>query len=86
MAEYDESYRSLVGLEPAVMSAVVSGKGAHPEFLTFVRKARGDESHKGGKLWSAGDDQDRCVATWLAGAVDMNACTNGLADSPDGGP
>ncbi len=84
-AEYDATYRSLVALEPQVMSVVVNGKGVHPEYLTFVRKARGDESHKGGKLWSAGDDQDRCVASWLAGAVDMTACTNGLSDTPDGG-
>jgi len=84
-AEYDATYRSLVGLEPAVMTAVVANKGAHPEYLTFVRKARGEESHKGGKLWNAGDDQDRCVASWLAGAVDTMACTTGLSDA-DGGP
>src|SRR6185503_1813390 len=45
--EIDATYRSLVALEPAVMSSVVQGRGAHPELLTFVRKARGTENHKG---------------------------------------
>jgi hypothetical protein len=81
-SEYDATFRSLVGLEPAVMTAVVSGKGLHPELLTFVRKARGDESHKGGQLWTPGDPQDTCVATWLAGSTDLNACSTGLTDPP----
>jgi hypothetical protein len=84
-AEYDATYRSLVGLEPAVMTAVIVGKGVHPEWLTFVRKARGDESHKGGALWSPGDLQDQCVASWLAGATDMNACATAISDDLDGG-
>lgn len=77
--EYTATYRSVVGLEPAVMSAVVQGKGAHPELLTLVRKARGDEAHKGGRLFTAGDDQDNCLATWLAGKTDVAACTRGIA-------
>lgn len=81
-AELDATYQSLVGLEPAVMSAVVAGKGVHPELLTFVRKARGDEAHKGGKLWSPGDQADQCVVTWLAGATDNTACANALNDAP----
>jgi hypothetical protein len=80
--EYDATYRSLVGLEPAVMSAVVAGKGQHPELLTFVRKARGEEAHKGGALFAPGDVQDNCVASWLAGATDKDACTTALAASP----
>src|SRR5689334_13673084 len=35
-AEHQATFRSLVGLEPSVMSAVVLGGGAHPELLTFV--------------------------------------------------
>lgn len=80
--EYDATYRSLVGLEPAVMSAVVRGKGTHPEYLTFVRKARGDESHKGGALWAPGDAQDRCVTSWLAGATDDATCASAIIDAP----
>jgi hypothetical protein len=80
-AEMDATYRSLVGLEPAVMSAVVQGKGQSPDLLTFVRKARGQESHKGGALIVPGDSQDICIASWLSGATDTDACTKAL-DTP----
>jgi len=74
-AEYEASYRSLVGLEPAVMTAVVSNGGADPEMLTFVRKARGWDGHKGGALITPGDVQDQCITSWLAGNADQSACT-----------
>ena len=63
--EYQATYRSLVALEPQVMSTVFAGcspyadggssvyppgAACHPELLTFIRKARGIESHKGGQL------------------------------------
>ena len=60
--EYQSTYRSLVGLEPQVMSSVTAGcfdpqnaeypppQGCHPELLTMVEKARGLEAHKGGQL------------------------------------
>ncbi len=67
--EHQATYRSVVGLEPAVMSAVVAGHGANPELLTFVRKARGLEAHKGGTLITPGDDQDICITAWLAGKL-----------------
>jgi hypothetical protein len=73
--EYRATYRSLVGLEPTVMSAVVDGRGG-PELLTFVRKARGLEAHKGGQLIMAGDDQDVCVTSWLSGKINTMACQN----------
>jgi hypothetical protein len=73
--ELDATYRSLVGLEPVVMTTVVVGKGLHPEQLTFVRKARGDDAHKGGILITPGDDQDHCITSWLGGNTDTAACT-----------
>lgn len=81
-AEYEASYRSIVGLEPAVMTAVVSGGGAHPELLTLVRKARGWDAHKGGALITPGDDQDNCITTWLAGNADSTACGNAITNTP----
>jgi hypothetical protein len=72
--EYHATYRSLVGLEPAVMSEVMQSNAANPELLTFVRKARGLESHKGGRLITPGDDQDTCIVSWLQGNTDMMAC------------
>jgi hypothetical protein len=77
--EHTATYRSLVGLEPEVMSEVVQGHGAHPELLTFVRKARGTETHKGGQLITPGDVQDTCIVSWLAGATDTAACVQALA-------
>jgi hypothetical protein len=73
-AEHAATYRSLVGLEPAVMSEVTQSNGAHPELLTFVRKARGLEAHKGGVLITPGDVQDICITSWLAGHTDTTAC------------
>jgi hypothetical protein len=81
-AEYEATYRSLVGLEPTVMSVVYDGGGQHPELLTFVRKARGIETHKGGTLVSPGDYQDNCITSWLQGktgkGTDMNQCNFAL--------
>jgi hypothetical protein len=64
-AEHEATYRSLVGLEPQVMSTVFAGcseaisdggdvyppgLSCHPELLSFIQKARGIEAHKGGQL------------------------------------
>jgi hypothetical protein len=81
-AEYVASYRSLVGLEPAVMSAVVSSGGQDPEQLTFIRKARGWDAHKGGALVVPGDDQDTCMTSWLASSTNATACANAIAETP----
>jgi hypothetical protein len=80
--EFDASFRSLVGLEPTVMNQVIAGKGQHPELLTFVRKARGEEAHKGGALIIPGDAQDTCIVSWLAGATDTASCTQALQKTP----
>ena len=76
--EIDADYQSVVGLEPEILAAVVQDGGARPERLTLVRKARGTEHHKGGALITPGDAQDRCLTSWLAGAVDESACANAL--------
>jgi hypothetical protein len=81
--EYEDSYRSLVGLEPAVMSQVVSaGANGNPDLLTYVRKARGEESHKGGMLVTPGDDGDLCITTWLTGPSNTAACAAAIANTP----
>jgi hypothetical protein len=67
--EYAATYASLVGLEPEVMNEVIANHGADPDSLTFVRKARGEEAHKGGQLIDAGDVQDQCITMWLAGSL-----------------
>jgi hypothetical protein len=77
-AEHQATYRSLVGLEPTLMSFVVDHRGQDPELLTFVRKARGTESHKGGALITPGDPQDNCITSWLAGNTDTTACASAI--------
>lgn len=75
-AEYDQDFQSIIGLEPELMTAVVSQGGAAPERLTFVRKARGTEAHKGGTLMKEGDAEDRCITSWLAGHTDVVDCAD----------
>jgi hypothetical protein len=67
--EYAATYASLVGLEPEVMNEVIANHGADPDSLTFIRKARGEEAHKGGTLIDAGDVQDQCITMWLVGSA-----------------
>jgi hypothetical protein len=74
--EYDADFDSIVALEPELTSAVVTAGGASPERLTFVRKARGTEHHKGGSLMQAGDPEDTCITSWLAGRTDVADCTS----------
>lgn len=76
--EYNATFRSLVGLEPYKMDAVVRGV-VSPESLTLVRKGRGIEHHKGNGLLVPGSDADRCLVQWLAGAFDPDACKRAVA-------
>ena len=76
--EVTQDFTSVVGLEPEIMSAVVASGGADPERLTFVRKARGTESHKGGAVVVVGDARDVCMTTWLKGSADATACAAAL--------
>lgn len=73
-AEAQADYDSVVSLEPDVTRQVAADKGANPERLTFVRKGRGEEAHKGGAPIQVGDDADRCVLSWLSGSVDAATC------------
>ena len=75
VAEYDQTFESLVTLEPETMSAVIADHGQSPERLTFIRKARGTEDHKGSMIWAQGSPEDICVTSWLAGQVDTATCT-----------
>jgi hypothetical protein len=72
--EYDQSYWSIIGLEPEITSKVTVDGGAHPERLSLFRKARGIERHKGGTLYAPGTAGDRCLSSWFRGEVDIVAC------------
>jgi hypothetical protein len=73
-AEYDATFWSVVGLEPETMTVVIEDKGANPERLSLIRKARGHERHKGGTLMNVGDPLDQCLTAWLAGVVIEAPC------------
>ncbi len=77
--EIAEDYESVVGLEPEIMSAVVASGGEDPERLTFYRKARGLESHKGGAVVAQGDARDICITTWLTGSANASQCAAALS-------
>jgi hypothetical protein len=82
--EENQDYESVVGLEPERMSAVVGSRG-DPAQLTMMRKARGTESHKGGKIWTQGDDADTCLTSWLGGDASSSACAKGMESVLPGG-
>lgn len=74
--EIAQTYLSVVGLEPEAMSAVASG--GDPSLLAMVRKARGTEAHKGGQIWTQGDDSDTCLVSWLTGQPNGAACDSAI--------
>lgn len=79
--EYDMTFRSLVALEPLKMDAVVKGT-QKADSLTLVRKARGTEAHKGGAMNPVGSNADRCLVSWLSGAIDTAACKDAVTSPP----
>jgi hypothetical protein len=83
--EITQDYESVVGLEPETMGAVVASHAADPDELTMVRKARGIESHKGGQIWTQGDDSDTCLVSWLAGNANGASCEQALTGVLPGG-
>ncbi len=76
-----ESYLSITGLEPEILDAVVRDKGANADRLTFMRKAYGDESHKGYNLVARGSLGDKCLLSFFAGAIDVKSCQDALPDT-----
>ena len=81
-SEYAATYRSLVGLEPLVIANVFANQGANADDLTMIRKARGEEAHKGGALITPGDAQDICLVSWLASATNTAACAAAVSTTP----
>lgn len=80
--EVRATYESVIALEPEIMREVVKSGGGGMENLTFLRKGRGDEEHKGHRRVSQGESADTCITSWLAGAVDKEACGLGGCFDP----
>lgn len=77
-AELEDNLRSICGLEPELMTQVVDGM-ADPEVLSFIRKPRLREKHKGGLVWFKGDVGDQCMTNWLTGGKDVSKCQQELS-------
>jgi hypothetical protein len=73
-AEAIEDYNSLVALEPQLIQQVIREGGREPDRLTFMRKAREHEDHKGGKPITEGDNADICIQSWLQSQVRGDVC------------
>ncbi len=73
--EYDQTYDSVVAIDPEVLGTVVDEGGDRPERWIVVSKGRGSEAHKGNIAMAPGGDADVCLISWIAGAVDEEACT-----------
>jgi hypothetical protein len=88
--ELTDNYDSVISLEPVLMQSVIlkQAKAAAPipcptetgaatmtvDCLTLVRKPRLQEKHKGGPIWRAGGDGDRCLTGWINNVPDSDAC------------
>jgi hypothetical protein len=81
--EIGACYDSVVGLEPEIVSEVVTHR-ADPDQLTLVRKMRDIERHKGGQQAVEGDALDRCVVLWLTAAHDPVSCSD-VINAPNPG-
>jgi hypothetical protein len=84
--EYEDTYSSLIALQPEVLTQVVADHGARPERWMVITKGRGTEHHKGGSRMQPGDDTDHCITSWLTLVVDQGACSRASSITPPGGP
>jgi len=83
--ELTATWQSLVAIDPERLAAIVVDRGRSAEEWIVVTKGRGAERHKGGARLRAGSPGDRCLLSWLAGAVDPAACAEASATLPPGG-
>jgi hypothetical protein len=61
------------------MTQVMAGGGADPMKLLLLKKPLLFEGHKGGQVMiDTSDPGYKCIASWLASALDTNACTKSL--------
>ena len=65
--ELSANYTSVCGIEPEKMNDTVANLGNSADELLIIRKARGLEKHKGGKVVNEADNADNCMLGWLRG-------------------
>ncbi|HSN97899.1 MAG TPA: hypothetical protein VLS89_06360 [Candidatus Nanopelagicales bacterium] len=76
-AELFENALAICGLEPEKLQAFrrEAARESLPAAelareLTFFRKARLQERHKGGRLWNQSDPEDKCLLEWMTATED----------------
>jgi hypothetical protein len=67
--ELELNYRSVCGLEPEKLSLVMKGE-LEPDDLTFIRKPKLGEKHKGGAIWESGKPGDFCLTNYVKAKFD----------------
>jgi hypothetical protein len=85
MEEIQATYESVVSIQPEVLARITEEGGKRPERWIVLLKGRETEEHKGGRRLVAGDDADRCLTSWLAGAVEQTRCDAAALVGPPGG-
>jgi len=85
-AERNATYESVIAIQPEVLSKIFAEHGAHPERWIVITKGRGSEVHKGGGRLPRGSAGDACITSWLAAAVNQDACTQASTITAPGGP
>jgi hypothetical protein len=81
-AERAQTWRAVCGLQPEMMTDVVTGTG-DPEKLLLLSKPLHLERHKGEKVFEKGSQDYDCIVSWLksaqpGGAVDQTSCSDAL--------
>ncbi len=71
--EHLANYQAVIGLQPEEMSRVTAGVDP-PESLLLMRKPLQLERHKGGAVFVSGDNAYVCLASWMAGHTNFDAC------------
>ncbi len=86
LLELESNYRAVCTIEPEKVSQVAGDPGGQSvNKLLLVRKGRGQEGHKGGKVFNPFDDSDLCVVGWLRGDNEKSvesACAAALDNLP----
>ena len=70
--EVFETFTAVIGLQPELMSFVLSGNADSTQLL-FLRKPRQMERHKGGQVIQIGDYSHNCILSWSLGMFDCSS-------------
>lgn len=63
--ELGANHDAVCGVDPESMSEAALDFGSSAENLLLIKKARGVEGHKGGKVVNELDPGDRCLVGWI---------------------